>query len=136
MFEGRNYLARFDAEGRLLWTAGLEVQDGLYPSDVFAYNGKIAVRYSSPVEEPDSFPFRWFDEAGKELGMTELTLKAEDFPGLKEAAVKEQNLSQETSYIMLDEVILMEDGAWLPATMSISLSRSHEKTLAATVWHT
>ena len=119
MFEGRNYLVRFDAEGRAMWTAGLEAQDGLYPSDVFAYNGKIAVRYSSPVDEPNSFPFRWFDEAGKELGMTELTLKAEDFPGLKEAAGKEQNLSQEFSNITLDEVIPMEDGAWLPATMSI-----------------
>ena len=48
-----------------------------------------------------------------------LTLKAEDFPGLKEAAGKEQNLSQEFSYITLDEVIPMEDGAWLPATMSV-----------------
>ena len=119
MFEGKNSLVRFDAEGRILWTADLAAQDGLNPSDVFTYGGKIAVRYSSYTERPESFSFRWFNEAGKELGMTELTLKAEDFPGLKEAAGKEQNLSQEFSNITLDEVIFMEDGAWLPATMSV-----------------
>ena len=119
MFEVKNILVRFDAEGRILWTAGLEAQDGMSPSDVFAYNGKIAVKYSSFAGKDDFFSFRWFDEAGKELGNTELTLKAEDFPGLKEAAEKEPNLNQEFSYITTDTVIPMADGIWMPATMSV-----------------
>ena len=119
MFEMKNTLVRFDAEGRILWTADLEAQDGMSPSDVFTYNGKIAVGHSSYAGRDDFFSFRWFDEAGKELGTTELTLKTEDFPGLKEAVEKEPNLSQKFSYITVDTVIPMADGAWMPATMSV-----------------
>ncbi len=118
MYDGKDYLVRFDAEGRILWTAELAAQDEMNPSDVFVYNGKIAVRFSSFAGRDDFFAFRWFDEAGNELGTTELTLKAEDFPGLKEAVEKEQNLSQEFSYITVDTMIPMADGVWMPATMS------------------
>ena len=116
----RDFLVKFDAEGRVQWIHrdSFEKND-LYVQEVFSHNGKIGV-----LCEPESddiftgfvpLTFLWFDQDGKQLNTTEWLPDPDEFPVMKKYLEPEGPGNKRLPCISLYEPIAMEDGLWAPA---------------------
>ena len=71
------------------------------------YDGKIVIYTASEENKATVQKFRWLDPEGKELGMTKLTLKQDDFPALEQDSGSEKEL-----VISSLQMIPAADGLW------------------------
>ncbi|MBR6443515.1 MAG: hypothetical protein IKS46_07500 [Clostridia bacterium] len=109
IYQYRQALVKFDAEGRVQWVNKDIVEDkGNYR--LAAYDGKIMM-YPGPRTDMD-WPqvLRWLDESGKELGTTELTVQSEECPELKKYLAKQGSMMMGCL-----EMIPEADGLWAVA---------------------
>ncbi len=116
----RNYLVKFDAEGRVQWIhrESFEKND-LYVHQVFSYNGKIGVLCDPESDSIcDGFvplTFLWFDLDGNKLRTTEWLPDPDDFPVMKQYLEPEGPGDQRLPSIGLFRPFQMEDGLWSKA---------------------
>ena len=105
-------LARFDQNGRRLWLNRESFDDNptIGCTHLMEYQGK-AVMLVRDNNLGLTQVFRWFDEAGNEIGTTELILPWEE-SGRSEDRSKAQVLPQ--------NLIIMEDGLWVLNDLRVS----------------
>ena len=124
-YEDTNYLARFDAEGRLLWIRDME---SLYRNgrltNLFSCGGYLVMLFESGENESwskgEPVRFLWTDPDGNKLGTTELTLRPEDFRLTRVRQYPEEEGVHRYPVLAIDRMIRMEDGLWAFATLYIA----------------
>ena len=117
----RDFLVKFDAEGRMQWIHRESFEkDDLYVFWVFpGSNGKIGV-YCEPESDNlfESFvplTFFWFDQDGKQLGTTEWLPEPDEFPVMKKYLEPDGSGNERVPSLSLHKPVRMEDGLWAPA---------------------
>ena len=124
-YEDTNYLARFDAEGRLLWIRDMEsVYRNGRLTNLFSCGGYLVMLFESGENESwskgEPVRFLWTDPDGNKLGTTELTLRPEDFRLTRDRQYPEEEGVHRYPVLAIDRMIRMEDGLWAFATLYIA----------------
>ena len=127
-YEDTYYLARFDAEGRLLWIRDTEnlYRNG-FLTNLFSCEGKLVMQCVSGGNESwskgEPIRFLWTDPDGNKLGTTELTLRPEDFRLTRDRQYPEEEGVHRYPVLAVNRMIRMEDGLWAFATLYIAEKR-------------
>ena len=113
----RDFLVKFDAEGRVQWIHRDSFEkDDLYVLWVFAADGKIGVlcepQSDNIYDGFVSLTVLWFDQDGKQLRTAEWLPDPDDFPVMKQYLEPEGIGNKRLPCISLYEPIAMEDGLW------------------------
>jgi len=98
----RTALTKLDRDGNVIWTKPVDEEEYMRFCEMMVYDGKTVLVYEQPVQQP-AWKFRWFDEDGNELGITEL--KLDELLASAEDAKK--NLAIEDL-----QLVPMKDGLW------------------------
>lgn len=103
-------LARFDQNGRRLWLNKESFDDSptIGCTHLIEYQGK-AVMLERNNDLSRTQVYHWFDQNGKAIGRTELTVSREDAPS-----------DQDHLQVMPQSLIIMEDGLWVLNDLRVS----------------
>ena len=114
-------IVKFDREGRIQWITGKDTKEYEKFCSMAVYDGKIVLYTNLNGEEQQTVQtFRWLNMDGKELGTTELALKAEEFPSLQ----------QNTGKLIIGslQMIPMNDGLWAIVKGRMSADPARDET--------
>ena len=126
-----NKLVKLDSDGNMIALNGEIFSNTTDSVMAFGgYGGKYAVSmqtydgYMVTYRLDNPTKFCWFDENGTDLGTTELKMKPEDFDWLAEYT---EALAEEGKFAVMipeDDLIALEDGLWMPASVGIVLGKT------------
>lgn len=112
-------LAKLDGDGNLLWSSEVEDEYSQWCYNMTVCNGKTVMMYRKGYTINEPWHFHWFDENGKELGVTEMTPKQEDFERLAEYTEKLKGEKDINPELLTLYPLPMKDGLWAMAFVGV-----------------
>ena len=123
-YEWRKALVKVDADGRVLWVNKEDLNAADRYMNITSWNGKILLRSVPETEREHAIDapetFVWFDENGKKLGTTELTMTLDAFPSLREQLVPQDSSKPRIPVADYQELIPMADGLWAMVSCAVA----------------
>ena len=105
-------LVKLDGEGNLLWSREVKDEYGQWCYNMTVCNGKTVMMYRKGYTINEPWRFHWFDENGKELGVTEMTQELKDYERLAEYTDKLKGEKDINPELLMLYPLPMKDGLW------------------------